>query len=513
MSADKRYSSRLEGIARDISAGLVVFLVAVPLCLGVALASGMPFSSGLLAGIVGGLVVSWASGSALSVSGPAAGLTVIVFSAITTLGSLERFALATVMAGLFQWLLGYLGAGVIAAFFPVSVIRGMLAAIGLVLIMKQLPHAAGYDADYEGDESFFQGDAHTTFSEIFYSLGALSPTAMLISMISLIILVSWDRGWRQRQPYLRYLPGPLVVVLAGVGLHHAVGVYLPQYALQPEHLVNLPVFERPFDFFRSIHLPDWSGLREWPVYQVAFTLAIVASIETLLSVEAVDRIDPKRRVTPPNRELKAQGLGNFLSGMLGGLPITSVIVRSSANVNAGADSRLSSFTHGVLLVISTLFLAEQLNHIPLSSLAAILLQTGYKLCHPGLWQAIYRKGKSQFAPFAITVVAILLTDLLKGMMVGMLVGLYFVIRTNFVAAISLTRHQENYLLKLRKDVSFLNKSLLRNLLSDVEPGSYLIVDGSRANFVDSDIRDTLLEFCQSAPERQIEVELRNLTLS
>lgn len=504
---------KLESIGRDVSAGLVVFLVAMPLCLGVALASGVPFTSGLLAGIIGGIVVSWASGSALSVSGPAAGLTVIVLNAVASLGSLERFALATVMAGVLQLVFGWLGAGVVAAFFPVAVIRGMLAAIGLVLIMKQVPHAAGYDADYEGDESFLQGDMHTTFSEIFYSLGALSPTAIMISLLSLLILLLWEGPWRQRSRYLRYLPGPLLVVIAGTLIQQAAMLYMPGYALQPEHLVTLPVMATPLDFLQTLRMPDWNGLSDWPVYQVAFTLAVVASIETLLSIEAVDRIDPRRRITPPNRELKAQGLGNILSGLLGGLPITSVIVRSSANVNAGGDSRLSSFVHGLLLLVSTLFLAAELNHIPLSCLAAILLQTGYKLCHPKVWREMIAKGHSQLVPFVTTIVAILLTDLLKGMLVGVAVGLYFVIRTNFNAAIALTRHDHNYLLKLRKDVSFLNKSLLRQLLLEVEHGSHLIIDGTRAHFVDSDIRDMLQEFCESAGEKRIAVELRGISLA
>jgi MFS superfamily sulfate permease-like transporter len=500
----------LHHAGHDLPAGVVVFLVALPLCLGIALASGAPLLAGVISGIVGGVVVAWASGSQLSVSGPAAGLTVIIINAIQQLGSFQSFLLAVAIAGIFQILLGFLRAGVISVFFPAAVIKGMLAAIGLILIMKQIPHAVGYDADFEGDETYLQPDAHTTFTEIIYSFRAVSPGAMIVSTVAVLIMLIWERPAVKANRFLSALPGPLLAVLWGLGFNLWSLDFAPGYAIAPDHLVNLPLIQGPVDFIRHIELPDFSRWLDPQIYAVAATLAIVASLETLLSLEAVDKIDPLKRVAPTNRELKAQGLGNLLCGLAGGLPMTAVIVRSAANVAAGGRTKISAFVHGVLLLLSVMFLAGFLNLIPLSCLAAVLLLTGYKLAKPQLLVEMYRRGLSQLIPFIVTLVAILLTDLLKGIAVGMAVGLFFVIRANYTAAISLTQDKKNYLLRLQKDVSFLNKALLRECLARIEENSYVIIDGTRAQFVDDDILETIFDFVSASRDDNISVELKNL---
>lgn len=506
---DPKFSYYLHYLRQDIPAGVVVFLVAMPLCLGIALASGAPLFSGLIAGMVGGLVVAWASGSQLSVSGPAAGLTVIVLHAIEQLG-FKPFLFSVVLAGLLQLALGFLRAGVIGAYFPVAVIKGMLAAIGLILILKQIPHAVGYDSGYEADEGYAQSDATSTLADIPSALEAISPGATLVSAVSLLILILWETPLIKKRAWLKLVPGPLIAVLWGAGFNLASRARYPDWAISPEHLVTLPLLASAGQFFSQFTLPDFSAWNNPAVYTVAATLAIIASLETLLSLEAVDKLDPLKRVAPTNRELKAQGLGNLLSGLLGGLPITAVIVRSSANINAGGHTKVSCFLHGVLLLASVLFFAAVLNLIPLACLAAILLQTGYKLAKPSLFKELYGKGWNQFLPFLVTVVAILVSDLLKGMAVGMLVGLFFVMRANYHAALTLTRDGRNFLLRMHKDVSFLNKAPLRSMLESVIPGAYLIVDGSRARFIDQDILETIDDFQRSAPEDRITVELKNI---
>ena len=497
-------------LSEDIPAGIVVFLVALPLCLGIALASGAPLFSGIICGILGGVVVSWASGSQLSVSGPAAGLTVIVLVAIEKLGNFETFLLSVSVAGAIQLALGFLKAGIIGAYFPVSVIKGMLAAIGLILIMKQIPHAVGYDADFEGDEAYQQADTHTTFSEIAYSLEAISPGAVVVSVVAIMIMLLWETSLIKRSRVLSLAPGALVAVIWGLMFNLWSQVHAPDLAIAQEHLVSLPLIQGPIDFFQHFSLPDFSQWMNPQVYTVALTIAIVASLETLLSLEAVDKLDPLKRIAPTNRELKAQGLGNLLCGLVGGLPMTAVIVRSSANVNAGGRTKLACFVHGLLLMVSVMFLAKYLNLIPLACLAAILLLTGYKLAKPQLFMEMYDKGFNQMAPFAITILAILMTDLLKGMAIGMAVGLFFVIRANYHAAISLTQDGNNYLLRLHKDVSFLNKALLRDCFSRIDEGGYVIIDGSRAQFVDDDILETIFDFISASSDSNITVELKNL---
>jgi len=490
----------------DIPAGIVVFLVALPLCLGIALASGAPLFSGLIAGLVGGLVVSWLSGSQLSVSGPAAGLTVIVFNAIEKLGNFQGLLVACVLAGILQLALGYLRAGIIGAFFPSSVIKGMLAAIGLILIIKQIPHATGYDTSYEGDESYMSETAESSFFELFDAFNNVSAGAIITSSIALLILLIWELPWFKKQLLLKFIPGPLVAVVWGISYNLLASKFEPSWAISAKHMVSLPVSARASDFFNNLMFPDFSYLANPQVYIVAVTLAIIASLETLLSLEATDKLDPLKRLAPTNRELKAQGVGNILSGLLGGLPITAVIVRSSANINAGGQTSLSCFTHGVCLLVSVMFFAYYLNYIPLACLSAILLHTGYKLAKPALFAEFYHKGMSQFLPFVITVISILVTDLLKGMAIGMIIGLFFVIKANYHASITLTQDGTHYLLSLNKDVSFLNKALLRKFILSIPEQSTVIIDASKAKFIDHDILETIEDFLSTAPDDNIKVE-------
>lgn len=496
-------------LGHDIPAGVVVFLIALPLCLGIAVASGAPPFSGVIAGVIGGLVVSVVSGSQLSVSGPAAGLTVIVAAAVERHG-LGGMLLAVALSGLIQLGMGYARAGVIGAYFPSAVIKGMLAAIGLILIMKQLPHAVGYDADAESDLSFLEDDNNATFSFVWSSLNAISPGATIVAGASLAILLFWETARIREHRILSLAPGALVAVMFGVLFNLAATAVAPALAIAPQHLVTLPQIFGPAQFAGEIRFPDFHLLTDYHIYVTAATLALVGSLETLLSLEAVDKLDPLKRTAPTNQELKAQGVGNFISGMIGGLPITAVIVRSSANINAGAHTKVASIVHGALLLLSVMFLAAVLNMIPLACLAAVLLLTGYKLAKPKLVVDQFEKGFEQFAPFAVTIAAILLTDLLKGMAIGMAVGLFFVLRANYHSAFTLTRDGKNYLLRLQKDVSFLNKAPLRSILEDIKEDSYLVIDGTRATFIDHDIMETLEDFMKAASDNNIRVELKNV---
>ncbi len=502
----KHISYYLSHLKHDIPAGLVVFLVALPLCLGIALASGAPLFSGLIAGLIGGLVVSWASGSQLSVSGPAAGLTVIVFTAIEQLGSFSGFLVSVVLAGLIQLLLGTLRAGIIGAFFPSAVIKGMLVAIGLILIIKQLPHAVGYHQGYEGDESYMNETAATSFQELMDSFSAFNTGSLIITTVGLLILFLWETPWLKRFTLVKLIPGPLMVVAWGI-IYHVLSQGLTHLAIHEDDLVRLPATESLDDFMNLFMTPDFSYLANPQIYTIALTLAIIASLETLLSLEAVDKLDPLKRSAPTNRELKAQGLGNLISGLIGGLPITAVIVRSSANINAGGHTKVSSFIHGLFLLLSIVFFTQVMNLIPLACLAAILLKTGYKLAKPAQFVSLYRQGWNQFIPFIATVMFILITDLLQGIVIGIVFGLVFVMLSNYRESILLHREGHQFTLILNKDVSFLNKALLRRLLNHIEANSTVTIDGSQAKFIDQDIQETLQDFLKTAPDDKIQVEL------
>lgn len=497
----------------DFPASVVVFLIALPLCLGIALASGAPLFSGVLAGIVGGIVVGSLSGSPLSVSGPAAGLTTIVAAAILDLGSFEAFLFCVVLAGIIQIILGFARAGSIAHFFPISVIKGMLAGIGLILILKQIPHAVGFDEDFEGDENFFQPDGRNTLSEIIEALNYLSPGAVIISTVSIILLVSWNSNRLMRFKFFRMVPAPLVVVALGILINILFNSFLPSLAISDKHLVSVPILSESVGLGAFFTFPDFSLWQDPKIYITALTLAIVASLETLLNIEACDKVDPYRRITPLNRELKAQGTGNLVSGLLGGLPLTSVIVRSSANVNAGAKTKASAISHGIILLLSILLIPGLLQLIPLSCLAGILLVTGYKLTKPASFKEMYKKGTAQFLPFIVTILAVTFTNLLQGVFLGIVVAIFFILKTNFQKAIIVVSNEDNFLLKFTKDVSFLHKASLRQALGKIPSDTRLVIDGVKANFMDADIRETITDFMETAKAKNIEVELTGIKIT
>lgn len=495
------------GLAKDLSASVVVLLVALPLCLGIALGSGAPLISGLIAGVVGGVVVGFLSGSPLSVSGPAAGLTTIVAAAITKLPSYEAFALAVMLAGAFQVLLGVVRAGVVGDFIPNSVIKGMLAAIGLILILKQFPHLVGYDADFEGDESFLQSDSENTLTELYHAMGFFSLPAALIGVVSILLLLLWERPFIRSHRLLALVPGPLVVVAVGI-LMQVVMARVPELALSAQHMVDIPNIAGLSGLLSVVRPPDLQMLSHPSVWLSAATLAIVASLESLLGVEAVDKLDPLKRVTPANRELMAQGAGNMVSGMLGGLPVTSVVVRSSANVQAGAVSKRSTILHGVLMLFGVLLMPTVIDMIPYAALAAILMVTGYKLVKVNTFKEFHAKGWEQFIPFVVTILAILFSDLLTGIVIGIFVGLFFMMRSNFRTTVLLVKDGENHLLRLRKDVSFLNKPIVKQRLASLPNGSYILIDTNPADFIDQDVLEVIREFIVSAPARNIRVEVK-----
>jgi len=489
----------------DIPAAFVVFLVALPLCLGIALGSGAPLFSGLIAGIVGGIVVGILSGSHLSVSGPAAGLTAIVAAAILKMPAYQTFLLAVVIAGIIQVGLGFAKAGVLGDYVPSSAIKGMLSAIGLILILKQLPHLMGYDADFEGDYKFVQADNENTFSGIIRAVEKITPLALLIGFVSLGLQIFWDKVLIKKSKLFQFIPAPLVVVLTGSAIAYFAN---DRFVLSEDQMVNLPIASSMQDFFTFFTTPDWSSLTDKTVWITAITLAIVASLETLLNIEAADDLDPYQRVTPTNRELKAQGIGNIVSGLIGGLPVTSVVVRTSVNVNMRAKTKLSAIMHGVLLLLSVAIIPSLLKFIPLSALAAILIYTGYKLAKPSIFKEFYKKGFDQFIPFIITVIAIIFTDLLTGIIIGIAVGLFFVMRSNFKTALVAVNDDNKYLIRLRKDVSFLNKPILKAKLEEVPRNGSVLIDISRADFIDKDVVEVINDFMKHASLKNIKVEIK-----
>lgn len=494
----------------DLPASMVVFLVAVPLCLGIALASGAPLFSGIIAGIIGGIVVSLVSGSPLGVSGPAAGLAVIVLSAIQELGAFEIFLYAVVIAGIIQFILGLIKAGVIGYYFPSSVIKGMLSGIGIIIILKQIPHAFGYDADPEGDLAFAQVDGHNTFSELWFMLEAISPGAIIITLISLAILILWERPFMKKIPTSKVIQGPLVAVVTGILLNLAFSQNA-SLALAQEQVVNIPVADSLAGFFGQFTFPDFSQWNNPQVYIIAMTIAVVASLETLLCVEATDKLDPQKRVTPTNRELLAQGAGNVVSGLIGGLPITQVIVRSSANIQSGGRTKASAFFHGILLLISAMAIPKILNMIPLASLAAILLMVGYKLAKPSLFQEIFRLGRSQFVPFMVTIVGIVFTDLLVGIAMGMVVAIFHILWNNFKTPYHFDPREytigEPILIQLSEDVSFLNKASIQRTLNEIPDDARVIIDATKTKTVHPDILEIIENFEANAQTRDIQVEM------
>ncbi len=503
----------LKDIKHDLPASIVVFFVAVPLCLGIALASGAPLFAGIIAGIVGGIVVGAASGSALGVSGPAAGLAVIVLTSIASLGgSWESFLTAVVLAGIIQLVMGYAKAGFIAYFFPSSVIKGMLTGIGLLIILKQIPHALGWDKDAEGDLAFFQVDGENTFSELINAFQFFTQGAVLITGLSLFILIVWDTVLTKKHKAFGMINGPLVVVILGILMNHIYQNDLQPFTLTADQVVRIPVPENFMSFISQFSLPDFSALSNFEVYKVAIVLAVVASLETLLSAEATDKLDPFKRITPTNRELKAQGLGNVISGLIGGLPVTQVIVRSSANISFGGKTKMSTILHGFFLLISAITLANVLNMIPLASLATILLLVGYKLAKPSLFKEMYELGWEQFAPFATTVVAILLTDLLKGIAIGMLVGIFYTLRHSYHNShhmkdiITAEDGQQLHQLVLAQEVSFFNKASVMDALNAIPANSKVVIDCSQSKAIAYDVLEVIKNYEINAKTKNITVE-------
>jgi MFS superfamily sulfate permease-like transporter len=489
----------------------VVFLVAMPLCLGIALASGAPLYSGLISGIVGGLLVGALSGSPLGVSGPAAGLAVIVLHAITDLGGFDVFLVAVVLAGILQIVMGYIKAGIIAHYFPSSVVHGMLAGIGILIFMKQIPHAFGYDKDAIGDWSFFQMDGQNTISELGHMLGFISTGALLVTIVSLAILILWDRPFMQKISFTKVIKGPLVAVTTGVIL----GLLFQRYtslAISQEHLVSIPVASNMDQFLDNFIFPDFAkGLMNLDVYVTAVVLAVVASLETLLCVEASDKQDNFKRITPVNRELKAQGIGNVLCGLIGGLPVTQVIIRSSVNQQSGGKTKASAIIHGFLLLISILVIPSLLNLIPKATLAAILFVVGYKLAKPALFKKMYQQGMDQFVPFMATILGILFTNLLLGIGLGMVVAVFIILRNNYKVSYEMIEvPQKNGANKTRlilsEDVTFLNKASIQKTLNEFEDGTYLEIDATNSYFIHHDVKEIIDDFIVHAASRSMKVE-------
>ena len=504
----KNYSNYFK---TDILSGLVVFLVALPLCLGIALASGAPLFAGIIAGVIGGIVVGILSNSQLSVSGPAAGLTAIVLAAITSFGDYRTFLLAVVLAGVLQILLGIAKAGTVSNYFPSNVIDGMLTAIGIIIILKQLPHAVGYDTDNEGDLFFIEkGEGHNTFSSIIDAINYSQMGAVIICLVSLAILIAFNKVAFLKQ--LKVVPGALIAVIVGVLLNELFKIINPNLVVQQEHLVNLPMPKSFDEFIGQFQLPNFAEIGNPKVWITAATIAVVASIETLLCIEAADKMDPLKRYTNTNTELFAQGTGNILSGLLGGLPMTSVIVRTSANVNSGARTKLSAIAHGVFLLLAVVTIPSILNKIPLACLAAILLMIGYKLASISVFKRMWASGRYQFVPFIVTVVAVVFTDLLKGVGVGLVVSVFYILRANLKLAYFFKKQEhhagETITIKLAQEVSFLNKAAIKQTLGDLPENSHLVIDASDTFYIDHDVVQLIKDFLVvGSKDKNIQVDL------
>ena len=504
----KKAISLFGGIKENFPSGLVVFLVALPLCLGIALASGAPPLSGIIAGIIGGLVVGFLSNSHISVSGPAAGLTAIVLTAITDLGAFELFLCAGIIAGLLQLVLGFIRAGSISNYFPTNVIEGMLAGIGIIIILTQIPHALGYDKDFEGNETLFaNGFNQNYFTELF---SAIHPGAVMVTLVSVAILIAWDQVPALKK--IKLVPGALVAVVAGISLNYIFKITGSSLAIGADHLVSLPVPQSVDDFKNMIVFPDFQGFLNPKVWIVGATIAIVASIETLLCIEASDRLDAHRRITDTNLELRAQGIGNLISSAIGGLPMTSVVVRSSANANSGATSKLSAMIHGALLLICVLSIPFILNLIPLATLAAVLILVGYKLAKPATIMHFWHKGKYQFIPFIATIIAVVSLDLLKGVGIGLLISVFYILQGNMKRAYYLSREElddvDEITIKLSEEVSFLNKAAIKKTLKNIKPNSKVCIDARSTSYIATDILEMIQDFANiRAKEEDIEVTL------
>lgn len=501
--------SKIKYIKNDFLASVIVFLVALPLSMGIALASNAPIMSGLLAGIVGGIVVGFFSGSHTSVSGAAAGLCAVVIGQIEALGSFELFLCAVMVSGFLQMLMGYLRLGSISSLFPTSVINALLAAVGIILILKQIPHLVGFDTDFEGDLAFLQANNENTFSSLLHMFSAFHMGALIVGVSSLIIFLSW-----QKLPYIKELgiPVPLAVVFTGTLISLILPFFNESFYLEDIHRVRVPVVSSFSEIPKFFVFPDWSGFLNPAVYFSGMVIALVASLATLLNLEAVDKIDPLRRWSPPNQELKAQGIGNVLLGLIGGLPVASVIIRSSVNIDSNAKSKNSAIFHGLLLMICVVLLPNMLNSIPLSTLAALLIVTGYRLASIKLFKQMWGRKKEQFIPFIITVLAILFTDLLIGVLIGLVAALSFILHSSFKNPFTMVSevHPEQGIerIVLSNQLSFLNKAIIKETLQQIKEGQHVILDASNTNYIDNDIVQLINEFKDvESKEKNIEVSL------
>ena len=498
-------------IKNDLPASIVVFFVALPLCLGIALASGAPLFSGLIAGIIGGILVGSISGSKIGVSGPAAGLAAVVLTAIGTLGGYENFLVSVVLGGFIQLIFGFLKAGIIGYYFPSSVIKGMLTGIGIIIILKQIPHFFGYDADPEGDFAFFQVDGENTFSEIINTINNISLGSTLIGGIGLGILLLWSSILSKKGKIFQLVQGPLVAVVAGI-IYFFATASNSKFGISASHLVSVPVPDNLDSFIGQFSFPNFSAITNPDIWVIAFTIALVASLETLLCVEATDKLDPHKNVTPTNRELLAQGTGNIISGLIGGLPITQVIVRSSANIQSGGRSKMSAIIHGFFLLISVILIPTLLNKIPLSVLAAILLTVGYKLAKPALFKKMYELGWKQFIPFTVTVLGIVFIDLLYGIGLGLLVGIIVILmksyqNSHFLHIEDKSNGKHKIKMTLAEEVTFFNKGAILKELDSLPKDTFLEINLMTTRYLDHDIIEILDDFTFKAKERKIDIKL------
>ena len=507
----KTIHALLGNLKYDFPAGIAVFLIAIPLSLGIALASGAPLFAGLIAGILSGIVIAPISGSALGISGPTAGLAIIVASAIEKLG-FNGFLLALLIAGILQIIMGIFKAGVIAYYFPSSVINGMLSGIGIVLCLKQIPHAIGYDRDYEGDSTFFQADNYSSFTELVNMLSYSSLTAFLIALISLVILILWEQPFMKKYSFFQLFQGVLIAITVSIFINQNLLHFYPEWALKDNHLVTLPLLENTNDLLNQLNYPDFDQINNPAIYLMALTLAIVASLKTLLSVEAVDKMDPLKRVTCTNRELIAQGIGNTCSSLLGGLPLAQVIVRSSISIQSGGKTKATSIISGLLLLFAVIFIPRLLNQIPLASLASVLLVVGYKLVRPKSFIVMYKAGAYHFIPFCITILGMILTDLLIGLVIGLFTALFSILLENYKSAFYF--HESHIgnktIIRLSEHVSFLNKANIKKMLEQLPHDSEVVIDATRSKYIDYDVFEIIEAYKIEAHRKNIKLSIENL---
>ncbi|MDP1665166.1 MAG: carbonic anhydrase family protein [Methylobacter sp.] len=510
-SSPKIDNSLFAYLKYDLPAGIAVFLIAIPLSLGIALASGAPLFSGLIAGIISGIIVAPLSGSSLGISGATAGIAVIVWSAIDKLG-FNGFLLALVVAGVFQIIMGLSKAGVIAYYFPSSVINGMLSGMGFILFLKQLPHAMGYDRDYEGDTSFFQADSYSSFTELGHMLDFSSPTAVMIALMSLAILILWEQPFMKKYRFFQLFQGVLIAILAGTLINQGLQNFYPELALGGNHLVMIPVLKNTGDLLNQLHYPDFSQFNNPAIYLTALTLAVVASLKTLLSVEAVDKMDPYKRVTSTNRELMAQGVGNICSGLIGGLPLAQVVVRSSIGIQSGAKTKAAGIICGLLLLFAVIFIPTLINKIPLASLASVLLVVGYKLIRPKTFTLMYQAGMYHFIPFCVTILGMIFTDLLFGLIIGLIAALFSILLENYKSPFYFTESHigNKTILRLSEHISFLNKANIQQTLEQLPDYSEVVIDATRSKYIDYDVFEIIENFKIEAQRKHIKLTIENL---